>query len=333
MGGRPRHFTLAWPGSPAADALAADAPTADAPASRGLVVLGILNATPDSFSDGGLHLDPSRAADAALAMLHAGADGVDVGGESTRPGAARVPIAEQIARVVPVIAAVRARAGDAPLISIDTTRAEVARAALDAGAEVINDVSGGTEDPALLPLAAQNRCGLVLMHRLTTPERDSFSHRYGAPGERATPVYAPEAGGVCGVVRAALAEMLVRARSAGVESEAVVLDPGLGFGKSVPDNLALLEGTGEMAAALGRPLLSGVSRKSFVGAWAGLPEGHHPTARVAASARLTARHVLRGARVLRVHDVPETLAELARIRPPVQPGPLGQSQRGPLGHS
>jgi dihydropteroate synthase len=118
-----------------------------------------------------------------------------------------------------------------------------------------------------------------------------------------------------------------------VESEAVVLDPGLGFGKSVPDNLALLEGTGEMAAALGRPLLSGVSRKSFVGAWAGLPEGHHPTARVAASARLTARHVLRGARVLRVHDVPETLAELARIRPPVQPGPLGQSQRGPLGHS
>jgi dihydropteroate synthase len=288
------------------------------------VVLGILNATPDSFSDGGLHVDPSRAADAAAAMLEAGADGVDIGGESTRPGAARVPEAEQIARVVPVIHAVRARLGEGVLISIDTTWAEVARAALDAGAEVINDVSGGSEDGAILPLAAQRRCGLILMHRLTTPERDSFSHRYGAAGERAAPVYPADAGGVCGVVAGALGEMLARAVAAGVEREAVVLDPGLGFGKSVPDNLALLEGAGEMAAALGRPLLSGVSRKSFVGAWAGLPEGHHPTARIAASAQLGARHVQRGARVLRVHDVPETLAALMAWPDESQRGPLAQ---------
>jgi len=253
--------------------------------------MGILNATPDSFSDGGCWDSVDAALSHASRLLDEGADMLDIGGESTRPGAARVGEGEQISRVVPVIRAIRGAGIDAP-ISVDTTRARVARAALDAGADAVNDVSGLTDDDAMAPLAGERGCGVVLMHRLTTPERDSYSDAYGAP---------PEYADVVSEVGAALRASMGVALAHGVASSSIVLDPGLGFGKSVLDNMRLIERTHELAA-LGRPVLSGLSRKSFVGR-AGLGRGSEPGERDGASVGLSVVHLLRGARVFRVHAV------------------------------
>lgn len=259
-------------------------------------VMAILNITPDSFSDGGEIASPADAAQRATEAIDAGADLLDIGGESTRPGSERVGVDEQIRRVVPAIEAIRSTHAAVP-ITIDTTRARVARAALDAGATAINDVSGATEDTAMLPLAADRACGIVLMHRLTTPELDSYSDQY-----QHAPTYHD---GVVGEVRAALGSMLSRAVEAGIDHQAVVLDPGLGFGKSVEQNLTLLRKTPELLS-LGAPILSALSRKSFVGSVSvsdPSKERPEPRDRLPGTLALSALHLWLGARVFRVHDV------------------------------
>ena len=254
-------------------------------------LMGILNATPDSFSDGGDHLDPERAISTGLGMIEAGATVLDVGGESTRPGAASVSVCEQIDRVVPVIEGIRRRsAGETVAITIDTTRAAVAEAAFDAGADALNDVSAGTEDPDVLGIVADRGRGIVLMHRLKRPADDAYSDAYERP-----PVYAD-------VVEDVLAYLRIRvdaAIDAGIDSESVAIDPGLGFGKSVDQNLRLVAGIPAFVET-GHPVLVGGSRKRFLGATSGMAE---PRDRDPESAVLAVESWRAGARFFRVHDV------------------------------
>lgn len=260
-------------------------------------VMAILNATPDSFSDGGLHDDPGRAPETVRAFLADGADMIDIGGESTRPGSVRVHAGEQIRRVVPIIRAIRRSSIGVP-ISIDTTLATVAAAALEAGADAINDVSGGDEDPEILGLAARVGCGLILMHRLAPPDRDRYSDRYESP-----PVY----GDVVEAVRADLGRKADAAMGAGCERPAIVLDPGLGFGKTVGQNIALVRGSDRLAS-LGFPLLGGASRKSFVGRLSMGPADTEPPGpgdRLGGSIAFSLAQLTGGVRVFRVHDVLE----------------------------
>ena len=253
------------------------------------LVMGILNVTPDSFSDGGRWLDPERAVEHALAMAGDGADLIDIGGESTRPGATPVGLDEELARVLPVLRRLRTLKPDLAL-SIDTFKAEVARQALEAGACLVNDQSALTEDPAMLALAASSQAGVCLMHRLEPAAAAKWSpqegSRYGAEGVTRT-------------VHAFLEARLHACGQAGLERGRVWLDPGLGFGKSVGDNLGLLRELGALLD-LGCPLLVGPSRKSFVGAvLGGLPVEERLEGTLAACAAA----VLNGASVLRVHDV------------------------------
>jgi dihydropteroate synthase len=244
--------------------------------------MGVLNATPDSFSDGGRHADPARAAEAARAMVEQGAALLDLGAESTRPGARPVAAATERRRLLPVLRAVR-DAVRVPL-SVDTTKADVAAAALDAGADVVNDVSAGRFDPALLPLVARAGVPIVLMHMQGTP---------------ATMQRAPRYRDVVGEVTAFLARRAAAAERAGVARERIVVDPGIGFGKTLAHNCALLARL-DAVAALGYPVLVGVSRKGFVGTLCG---GRAPAERVFGTAGAVALAVARGARILRVHDV------------------------------
>jgi len=244
-------------------------------------LMGILNATPDSFSDGGRHTDPAAALAMARAMVAAGATWLDVGGESTRPGAAPVDAATEIARVVPVIAAITTAGAR---VSIDTSKGAVARAALAAGASMVNDVTAGS-DPDLLAAVAEAACPLVLMHMQGSP----------ATMQRA-PVYAD----VVDEVHAVLVERLQIAVRAGVREAAIVLDPGIGFGKTTAHNVALLQALPRLSQATGRPLLLGVSRKSFLVAVAGAADV--PAERDAASHLVHAALAAHCA-ILRVHDV------------------------------
>lgn len=257
-------------------------------------VVAIFNLTPDSFADGGALPTPSAVRGRAERDVRDGAAMIEVGGESTRPGAERVDAGTQIERLIPAIEAIRSAGG--PLaeipIGVDTTRAEVARAAIEAGADAINDVSAGTEDPAMFEFAAQTGAGLVLMHRLDPPERDQFSDQYTHP---------PAYGDVVEEVRRFLEERLSAATDAGVDQSSIVLDPGLGFGKTVEQNLELVRRTGELLG-LGRPVMSAASRKSFVGR-VGLDRDSDPGERLAASVALTVLHARAGARLMRVHDV------------------------------
>ena len=269
--------------------------------------IGVLNVTPDSFSEPGKYPSVAAAVEDARRMLDAGACMIDVGGESTRPGAVRVGESEQIDRTVPVIEALR-RSGDA-LISIDTTRAAVAEAALDAGANVINDVSAGTEDPRLLELAGQRRCGLILMHRLVPPEQDVYSDQYR---------HRPEYGDVTVVVGEWLAQRCRVAEAQGVDPSAIAIDPGLGFGKSVEQNYELVRRTGELVAT-GRPVVSAASRKSFIGAVAGVREA---AGRDGASTAISVIHWQSGVRLFRVHCVAahrEALAVAGAVQGPAMP--------------
>lgn len=246
------------------------------------LVMGILNATPDSFHAAS-RVDPAEAADRALAMAAAGAELLDVGAESTRPGAAPVDAAEELARLVPVLAAVR-RVCDLPLTA-DTRRAAVARAALDAGADGINDVSAGLHDPEMLPLAAARGAGLVLMHMRGEPRTMQDD-----------PAYADVVREVAGF----LAERAAAAEAAGVDPRRILVDPGIGFGKTLDHNLTLLRHLRRVAG--GRPCLLGASRKSFVGhlCGAGAPD------RLGGSLAAAAAALDAGAAVVRVHDVAET---------------------------
>jgi len=262
-------------------------------------LMGILNVTPDSFSDGGLFYKPARAVGRALRMINEGAAIIDVGGESTRPGAQRVGDSEQIDRTAPVIEELRRHAD--VIISIDTTRSTVAEAALEAGAHVINDVSAGREDGAMLPLAAARGCGIVLMHRLRPPPADSYSDRYDV---------APAYGDVVHDVAGFLRERAEAAIAAGVEHDAIVLDPGLGFGKTVEQNFELIARTGELVE-LGYPVLSGASRKSFIGKASGVET---PAQRLSGSIAVSVAHWLAGVRLFRVHDVAAHAQALAVAR-------------------
>ena len=254
-----------------------------------MTIVGILNLTPDSFSDGGRWLqqdaplaDIEGAVREARRLESAGAHVIDVGGESTRPGAAEVAAHEEIARVRPVIEAL-AKATRLP-ISIDTRKAAVARAALEAGASVVNDVSGGEFDPELLDIAARAGATLVL------------GHMRGVP---ATMQDEPHFDDVLAEVGDELAARIARAEAAGVPAERIVVDPGLGFGKRHEDNLALLARVGELVTRLDRPVLVGPSRKAFLGRLTGDPVEARDTATVAACAIA----VFAGAHALRVHDV------------------------------
>ena len=250
-------------------------------------VLGIVNVTPDSFSDGGTHADVASAVAHAERLLDEGADGVDVGGESTRPrNGGPVPAGEEIARVLPLVAAVRARRPGA-LISIDTNKGAVARAALDAGADVVNDVSGFRLDPELPAACRAADAGVILMHSR------------GRVADMATLAHAEYGADPVGEVVAELGEALDRARAAGISDEAIVLDPGIGFAKRSVHSLAVLASL-QRVAALGRPVLVGASRKRLIGELTGVAE---PARRVAGSVGAHVAALARGARLFRVHDV------------------------------
>ena len=245
------------------------------------LVMGIVNVTPDSFSDGGRFRDPERALAHAEEMVAEGADLLDVGGESTRPGAPPVDPAEERARVLPVIRLLRARL--AVPVSVDTRRAEVARAALDEGVEVVNDVSA-LADPEMGPLVAEHGAGVVLMHMRGTPQTMQQDPRYDD---------------VAGEVASELGDALRRAAAAGIADQAVVVDPGIGFAKTAEHNLELIARLGELSR-LGRPVLLGPSRKSFIGAVLG---GLPPAERGVGTAAACVVGLLHGARIFRVHDV------------------------------
>ncbi|MBL1217786.1 MAG: dihydropteroate synthase [Planctomycetes bacterium] len=255
--------------------------------------MAIVNVTPDSFSDGGRYFEVGPAVDHCLACLDAGADILDIGGESTRPGAARVAAREQIRRTVPVIGQVLADRPDA-VFSIDTTLAEVAGAAVDAGAAIVNDVSAGLEDAALLGLVAQQSCGVILMHRLVPPDEDCYSTQYQQE---------PDYGGhVVTAVGSFLQDRVACAVAAGIDERCIVVDPGLGFGKSVEQNLELSRRMGEIARLSGdRPVLSAASRKSLVGK---VSRAGDPEHRLAGTLAVSGQHyTVQGVRLFRVHDV------------------------------
>ena len=248
------------------------------------LVMGIVNVTPDSFSDGGRTLDPRAAAERAHRLLAEGADLVDLGAESTRPGAAPVPAAEQIRRLAPVLEAIGGTPGTA--VSIDTSKAEVAAYGLAAGACAINDVTA-LGDPAMGRVVAERGAGLVLMHMRGTPATMQADPRYDD---------------VAAEVVAHLAARLAAARHSGIDEACVALDPGIGFGKTARHNFELLARIGRLGA-LGRPVLVGVSRKSFLAAPEPLPVDQRLEAGLAA----TAVAVFLGARIVRTHDVAATL--------------------------
>jgi dihydropteroate synthase len=250
-------------------------------------VMGVLNLTPDSFSDGGRFDRPAAALRQARRMAAQGADILDLGGQSTRPGAAEITAAEEIARVLPALRLIleqRAAWDAAPLLSIDTFRAAVAEAALVAGADWINDVSGGRREPALLAVVAAAGCPYVLMHS----RGDSRSMDRLA-------VY----GDVVAEVREELLRATDRAVAAGVRSDQLIWDPGLGFAKTTDQNLTLLRRLGELRGE-GFPLLVGPSRKRFIGAVLHEPR---PRARLWGTAAVCAQAIIAGADILRVHDV------------------------------
>ena len=270
-------------------------------------LMGILNVTPDSFSDGGQHLDPVAATARALAMVAEGATIVDVGGESTRPGATPVAAAEQISRVVPVICGLR-DASDVP-ISVDTTSAEVARAALDAGADAVNDQSAGEADPGMFRLVAERGAGLCLMHRVRPPALDAYSH--SMPNSTI-------GGDVVKAVNDYLIHRAFHAIEAGVARSAIAVDPGLGFGKTVEQNFMLIARADELSA-IGFPVVIGASRKSFLGKASGVDV---PAERVSGSVIAAASAWSAGARVFRVHDVAATRQALLVAKAILEAGPL-----------
>lgn len=279
------------------------------------LVMGILNVTPDSFSDGGLWIDAGAAVERGLQMLDEGADILDIGGESTRPGAEEVPAAEELRRILPVVTGLRARTG--ALLSIDTRKSEVAAPCLDAGADWINDVSGLTFDPGLADLAAARPgCRLVLMHCRARPEAERYSTEWDAPGR---PVYDDVVADSLRWLRRQATHALER----GVRPEQLWLDPGFGFGKTYEQNLDVLRRLREYTSA-GLPLLVGTSRKSSVGKLVG---GLPPDQRLEGTAATVAWSVAEGAAGVRVHDVKE-MARIARAVHALRSGPGPESGSG-----
>jgi len=256
-------------------------PRAVLPLGGRTLIMGILNVTPDSFSDGGMFLDRSRAVEHGLRMIEEGADIIDIGGESTRPYADEVPAEEEIRRVLPVIETLTKKT-DAP-ISIDTRKSAVAARAVEAGAQIINDVSALHHDPAVLDVAASRGAPLALMHMKGTPEM-----------MQENPVYDD----LSGEIEDYLLEAVAKCKSAGLDYDQVIIDPGIGFGKSSAHNLEILGNLGKLTS-LRLPLMVGVSRKSFIGKVLDLPVSE----RLEGTAAAVAACVLGGVDIVRVHDV------------------------------
>ena len=254
--------------------------------------MGIVNVTPDSFSDGGLFLDADAAVEQGQRLAAEGASVLDVGGESTRPGADPVSEEEELRRVLPVVERLAADGGGGLSISIDTTKAAVARAALEAGATIVNDVSALRFDPALVAVVAEAGAGCCLMHMLGEPRTMQDDPRYDD---------------VVSDVKAFLEERLAFAVAEGVDEARVWLDPGIGFGKTVEHNLELLRRLDEIVA-IGRPVVVGASRKSFLGRLAG---GRDERERLPGTIAANVLALERGATVFRVHDVAQNADALA----------------------
>jgi dihydropteroate synthase len=246
-------------------------------------LMGIVNVTPDSFSDGGLFLAADRAVAHGRGLVAEGADVLDVGGESTRPGAEAVGADEELERVAPVVSALAGEGGAGVAVSIDTSKRVVAEAALDAGAVIVNDVTAFRADPELAGLCAERGCEVVLMHMLGDPRTMQVN-----------PVYDD----VVDDVRAFLAERIEAAVGEGIAEERIWVDPGIGFGKTVRHNLELLRRLGELGE-LGRPIVVGTSRKSFIGKLSGAPVDRRVGGTIASGVIA----YVNGADVLRVHDV------------------------------
>ncbi|CAN5770534.1 dihydropteroate synthase [soil metagenome] len=255
------------------------------------LVMGILNVTPDSFSDGGLFLDPFAAADHAARMLEEGADVIDVGGESTRPGADEVSTEDELSRVIPVVEAIVSRTG--ATVSIDTTKSQVARAAVDVGAVIVNDVTAMRSDPSMPDVITDTGAGIVLMHMLGNPRT-----------MQANPTFDD----VVAEVKQALIGWAGDALAAGVPDSAIVLDPGIGFGKTREHNLQLLKGIPALREP-GFPILIGTSRKSFIGTTLDVAVGE----RLEGTAATVAWAVANGASIVRVHDVKEMVRVVRMI--------------------
>jgi dihydropteroate synthase len=250
------------------------------------LIMGILNVTPDSFSDGGKYTGLNEALRQVERMLAEGVDIIDIGGESTRPGSDSVVAIDQLQRVIPVITAIRQQLKSDILISIDTTSSEVAKAALAAGANIINDVSAGQDDEAMLALAAQTDVPIILMHSQGTPKTMQDNPYYDD---------------VVREVIEALKKRIDAALKAGIKKENIAIDPGIGFGKRKQDNLDLLAHL-DVLVALEYPVLLGTSRKRFMGTLCDVTE---PSELVTATAVTTALGVMAGVRIFRVHDVRE----------------------------
>jgi len=255
------------------------------------LIMGILNVTPDSFSDGGRYSDHEKAIDHALYMIDSGADIIDIGGESSRPGSESVSLDEELDRIIPVIKGIRKKAS-VP-ISIDTVKSEVAKKAIDAGAVIINDISGGISDPEILKVAAKGKTYLILMHMRGAPKNMQDNTDYDD---------------IIGEISVFLSDAARRAIEAGVHSEKIIIDPGIGFGKSVSGNFMILRNL-DRFLQLGYPLLIGASRKSFIGNTLKLDVNNRLEGSIAAACFA----VLNGADIVRVHDVAETKRALTII--------------------
>jgi len=255
------------------------------------LIMGVLNVTPDSFSDGGSFESPDAAVRHALAMIEQGADIIDIGGESSRPGSEPVSAGAEIDRIVPVIRSLSATSGI--VLSVDTTKAEVAEAALAAGAHVINDISGLTFDPQMRDVVRRHRAGLVIMHMQGTPKTMQDA-----------PHYDDVAAEVADYLRCRVEEAV----DAGIPRDSLVVDPGIGFGKTIDHNVELMRRLSEISRVCGRPILIGVSRKRFIGTIT----GRDVQDRLAGSLAAMAYAICRGARIIRVHDVKES-CDVARM--------------------
>jgi dihydropteroate synthase len=261
------------------------------------LVMGVLNITPDSFSDGGLFLEPAKAIEHGLLMAKQGADIIDVGGESSRPGAEAVPLDEELRRVIPVIAGLASRL-EIP-VSVDTYKAQVAEQAIEAGAQMINDISGLSFDPRMPAVAARFDTPLIIMHIKGNPK---------------TMQQAPHYDNVMGEIIAYMRAGIERAERAGVDPHQVIVDPGIGFGKRVQDNLSILKRLDELAV-LERPILIGTSRKSFIGAVL----KQEVDERAIGTLATVAVSVLKGAHIVRVHDVPAIRQTAAMVDAIINP--------------
>ncbi len=262
------------------------------------LVMGVLNVTPDSFSDGSRFADLGSAVAQAQKLAGDGADLIDIGGESTRPGSGRVEADEQIRRIVPVLEAL---ASKLPVAwSVDTRSSPVAAAAIDAGATLINDISAGRDDPAILRLAAQRRLPVVLMHMQGEPRTMQVNPHYQDVIEE---------------VKSFFVERIEAAKSAGINADQILLDPGIGFGKNINHNLTLIREMRQFTQ-LGRPLVIGTSRKGFIGTISGEPQ---PNQRLFGTAATVAWSIANGAGIVRVHDV-EAMLKVVRVIRAIQKG-------------